>query len=333
MSNKRTSKVGSIIAFVISGVFFVSAGWLFLNAQKALDYVTVWSYEPSSVIQQINEDVEFTNAGTFIFYAATPSVEQKNTFNQVCPRKEVNSPIVGCYTGDDRIYIYDVTNAQLKGMEEVTAVHEMLHAVWYRTSDADRQKLTAELRAVYDTLDNEELTQRIEYYERAQPGEVDNELHSILGTEVATLSDSLETYYAQFFNRQAVLAFHDAYSGVYTELHTRADTLNKKMETLGASIQTRSDAYQAALFRYSSDVQSFNTRATNGSFQSQSQFSSERWALMLRMNALNVERDRINNDVVTYNEYLTEYMEISDHIQELNDSLDSFKQIDEAPSV
>lgn len=333
MSNTRTSRTGSIIAFILSGLFIVVASILFLNRQAALDQLTVWAYEPSSAIATIEQNVNFTDKGKFIFYATKPSLETQDAFNKKCPRQEAGSPILGCYTNADQIYIYDLTNEQLDGMEEVTAAHEMLHAVWFRTSKAEQDTLKTELEKAYQKLNDEELTTRMEYYQRTEPGEYINELHSILGTEVASLGEPLESYYAQFFDRTTVLKLHDQYNGVYKALYARADELYAQMEVLSSSIQTRMSEYETAVSRYSADVDSFNGRADGGGFTTMSQFNAERAALIARASTLDTARQSINTDIETYNTYYAEYEDIAKQIEVLNESIDSFNQIDEAPSV
>jgi hypothetical protein len=329
----RASKLGSVVAFIVSGVIILTAVWLFFHRQTVLDWVAVQSFTPSSEVEAINKRVAFTDAGKFTFYATKPEVESEETFNKECPRQEAGSPILGCYTTDDRIYIYNLTNEQLDGMEEVTAAHEMLHAVWFRTSKEDQEKLKVQLTEAFDSLSDTELKSRMEYYERTEPGEFANELHSILGTEVASLGEPLESYYEKFFSREKVLSLYGQYHSVYATLNNRADALYREMETLSASIESRSATYDANATQLSADINSFNTQANSGSFTSQSQFNSERASLVRRTNQLEAERNAINNDIIAYNAYYAEYQDISNQIEVLNDSVDSFKQIDEAPSV
>jgi len=333
MSNTRTSRTGSLIAFVLSGLFIVASAWILLNRQFVLDQIAVWSYEPSSAVSAIDGKVQFTDKGRFVFFATKPSVDAQATFNKVCPRQEAGSPILGCYTNEDRIYIYDLTNEQLNGIEEVTAAHEMLHAAWFRASSEEREKLEKELRAAYEKIDNSELTERMQYYERTEPGEFANELHSILGTEIESLGEPLESYYKQFFNRESVLQLHGQYSGLYSSLNERAEELYSTMETLATAIQSRSAAYESAVSQYVADVNSFNARANNGSFSSESQFNSERNQLIARSDALDNDRQTINNDIAEYNTYYNEYQNIAEQIEVLNESLDSFNKIEQAPSV
>ena len=333
MSNTRTNRAGSLIAFILSGLFIAAAGWIFFNRQYALDQLSVWSYTPSSAVQAIDQKVKLTSKGQFIFYATKPAVETQATFNKECPRQEAGSPILGCYTNDDHIYIYNLTNQKLAGIEEVTATHEMLHAVWYRTSAADKATLETELRAAYAKINDADIKQRMEYYQRTEPGEFANELHSILGTEVSSLGEPLESYYSKYFDRSAVLALHAQYKAVYTALYNRADTLYSQMDSLASSIQTRSAAYESAVKQYISDVNSFNAKATSGGFSSQSQFNTTRAELVARSSALDAERQSINTDIATYNNYYNEYQDIAKQIEVLNQSLDSFNQVQQAPSV
>ncbi len=333
MSNTSNNRLRSITTFITSAVLLCAAALLLLNRQVVLDQISVWSFEPSVQVATISDKVEFTPKAKHVFYATHPSLEDQSTFNAKCPRQEASSPILGCYTTDDRIFIYDITNEELAGMEEVTAVHELLHAVWYRTSEAERSELSVKLKAAYEKTDKPELKKRMEYYQRTEPGEIDNELHAILGTEIASLSEDLEAYYAKFFDRSAVLKLHSQYESKYTALYTRADELYKNMEDLTNSIKSRTKEYELAAEQYSKDVESFNARATGGAFATQAQFNSERSALMSRSGTLNTQRQAINNDIQTYNAYTLEYQQIAQQIDGLNSSLDSFKQIDQAPSV
>ncbi len=333
MSSSKTNRTGSIIAFVISGIAIILAILVFINRQYMLDQLSVWSFTPSSGIESIEEKVQFTDKGQFTFYATQPIVATQQEFNDNCPRQEVGSPVLGCYTSNDRIFIYDVQNEQLGGMKEVTAAHEMLHAVWQRTSSEEREKLTGLLNAAYERNMNDDLEQRMAYYDRNQPTEIVNELHSILGTEVADLGEELETYYAQFFlNRQTVLSLHQNYDETYKNLYSRADELYAQMETLGKSIEDRNASYDQQLSQLSADIDSFNTRADNGSFSSMSQFNAERSALISRSNQLDAQRDAINNDIAQHNAMYEEYQAIASQIEILNSSMDSFKSIDEAPT-
>lgn len=333
MSNTKRNVAGSVIALIISGAIIVASAWVFLHRQQVLDAITVWTYHPTSEVAAIEQRAGMTSKGQFVFYATRPEISDASTFNKECPRQEVGNPILGCYTTNDRIYIYDLTDAQLDGMKEVTATHEMLHAIWQRTSDTEKQHLTTLINAAYQKLDNPELKARMDYYQRTEPGEFINELHSILGTEIPNLGSELEAYYGQYFNRREVLALHDKYNSFYTGLSAQANDLYTKMQSLGASIDARSTTYNQDAAALSADITDFNNRANSGNFSSQSQFNSERAALVARSNQLEAERSAINADITTYNQYYSQYQQIAAQIQTLNNSMDSYQSLQKAPSV
>ncbi len=334
MSTSKTSHVWTSIAFALSIITVGFAIWLFLNRQFAVDQLTVWNYQPSASVQSIDEKVQFTDKGKFTFYATKPMVASSDEFNKKCPRQETGSPILGCYTTDDRIYVFNVSNAQLEGMKEVTAAHEMLHAVWHRMSEPEQERVGALLKAAYEKNASTELRERMKYYERNEPDAITNELHSILGTEVAGLGAELDTYYGQFFkDRQIILDLHSKYDTVYKALFDRGDALYSEMQTLSSSIENRSASYDNDIAQLTTDINSFNDRANNGGFSSTSQFYSERAALVRRSAELDAERTAINNAISSYNVLYEEYQTIASQIELLNNSIDSFKTLDEAPAV
>lgn len=334
MSDKRPSLKRALVGGGLSIVILGIAGFLLLNQQYVKDQIAVWSYVPSSNIQSIESRIDFSGKGKFYFYATQPEADGSDKFNADCPRQEVGNPILGCYTAG-RIYVYDVTNTQLDGIEEVTAAHEMLHSVWERMSASDQARMGVLLRAEYQKLGNDtDLTERMDYYQRTEPGQFENELHSILGTERATLSPELEAYYKQYFtDRQKVVDLHSKYDAVFKSLKTQSDSLYSELTTLGVSIEVRSTQYSTDTGQLSANIEVFNTRANNGSFSSISQFNSERAALFARSNKLDADRVAISSDIDTYNAKYADYQKISTQIEALNKSIDSIKALQPTPSV
>lgn len=333
MSNTSRSAARNFVAFFISGLAIVAAILIVVNRQYSLDVITNWTYEPSTAINSIVERTGLTDKGKFAFFATRPEVLEQDQFNDLCPRKEAGSPILGCYTVEDRIYMYNVSSKELDGMKEVTAAHELLHAVWQRTSDEDKATLETQLKAAYEGLSDEALKTRMAYYERTEPGEFINELHSILGTETTQLSPELDTYFAQFFDRKKVLELHDNYSVLYLELSARADVLFEQMNKTGASIDAATKAYNEGTTAYSKDTQDFNSRAQAGIFTTNAQFNRERAALIARSSQLEAERVAINASIETYNQYYAEYQKIADQLKVLNEGMDSYNAIEQSPAM
>lgn len=335
MSDRKRSLRGTVIGGVFSIALFVAAGFILLNQQFIKDQIVVWGYTPSSEIQTIESRIQLTGAGEFHFRATQPEIASSETFNQDCPRQEVASPILGCYTSDHRIYIYSITNEQLDGIEEVTAAHEMLHAVWERTSDSERTRIGSLLKTEYQKhTSNVGLAERMAYYQRTEPGQFENELHSILSTEAESLSPELEKYYAQFFkDRQAVVALYKKYNTVFESLKQQIDTLYEELTTLGESIDTRTAQYNTDVAQLSADIESFNRRADNGSFASINDFNRERATLIARSNQTDADRAAISADIETHNQKYDQYQLVASQIEILNKSIDSFKDLQPSPSV
>jgi hypothetical protein len=332
MSSTKPKKRGHIKSLIIALVCLVVAIVVFWNRQYIVDQLAVWQYQPSEEIASLVERSGIDGAGEFYFYASHPRLQNANDFNQTCERKEEATAILGCYNGQ-YIYIYNVTNAQLDGIREVTAAHEMLHAAYARLSDAEKQRVNSLIDAEYEKLqDNKELAERLAFYDRTEPGERYNELHSIIGTEVATVGDELESYYSQYFDdRSKTVKLHEQYAGVFQELQQRSDQISQQLTALGDEIERESAAYNTAVSQFNIAVEDFNNRANSGAFTSQGAFDAERAGLITRGEALESQRQAINIKVTQYEELRAELMGIAGESEALNRSLDS--SLAPAPSL
>lgn len=332
-ATKTRSRVGSIIAVTLTVVFMATAAWLFLNRQFVLDQFTNWSYQPSAQVATITDTVRFSDKGRFLFYATRPEVADANQFNQDCPRQEPGSAILGCYNAD-RIFIYDISNQQLDGIKEVTAAHEMLHAAWARLSVSEQERLTVLLEAEYEKHSGDELEVRMEYYQRNEPDQLINELHSILPTEVRTLSPELEAYYRQYFNdRSHIVDLFDDYNGVFKDLKAKGDGLFLQLERLAAAIESSRVQYEQQSQQLATDIDTFNGRATGGGFSSRQQFDAERSALVTRSTELERQRVAISGNIEQYNTLYDEYQKVATDLDSLSSSIDSIPDINRAPTI
>jgi hypothetical protein len=317
---------------IVSLIAVAITGWLVFNRQLVIDQLSVWQYQPSSAVASLATRTDMNGNGRFIFYASQPAIEDSQAFNQNCTRKEQSTAILGCYDGR-RIYVYNVTNAQLDGIQEVTAAHEMLHAAYQRMSPSEKATVDALLEAEYAKLkDNQDMADRLAFYARTEPGERDNELHSVIGTEVADISPALEAHYKQYFSdRQAVVALHTKYDSVFTAIQTQSAQLSAQLTALGTAIEQGSASYNAGVAQLNQDIAAFNDRAANNGFSSQYAFNVARGALVTRVNDLNTQRDTINSDVAQYNALRDQLSQLAVQSDALNRSIDS--RLSPAPSI
>lgn len=332
-SRKSQGSIGSWVSLTISVGLIFAALFLWLNKQYVVDWVAFHQYEPTAEVAAISTRTTLTDEGKFYFYASKPQIEGAEAFNASCERKEADSAILGCYA-NNRIFVYAIENEQLDGIKEVTAAHEMLHAVYQRLNSADKDRLNALLENEYTKAkDNEELAERMEFYAKHEAGERYNELHSIVATEFPSISGELEEYYKKYFSdRSVVVALHTSYASVFASLKEKSDQLLAQLKQLGPQLETDSRNYNAAAKQLQSDIQAFNQKATSGGFSSQpAVFTSERERLIARNNALDAQRKKFNQDVATYEQIREEYNSTAASSQELYKSIDS--ELSPSPSI
>jgi hypothetical protein len=320
-SHKKAGILSSIIVCL-----FLAAISLFLVTyrQRISDQIIVWQFHPTSEVSGLVDRAGMNDNGKFYYLASQPKLDGTQTFNTECDRIENVTSILGCYNGS-HIFIYDVTDKALDGIREVTAAHETLHAIYARMSGDEKTKVDTLLEAEYAKLQNDkDFMSLMSFYARSEPGERDNELHSIIGTEVINLDPALEAHYDEFFsNRQKVVNLNAKYSSVFINLKTRADELKKQYDTLSQSITSMTAQYNNDALALNKDITDFNYRAANNYFTSQSKFDSERNSLTARAAQLDALKASINDDIAKYKLILNEYNSIASQSKKLYNVIDS----------
>ena len=318
----------SVAVAVIFVVTAVALGWVWLNRQYLQDWQAVRAYESTAEIQAVTRRASMSDKGQFLFYASQPAISQSTEFNQQCNRSEATTAILGCYSAG-RIYIYQVDTAELDGVIEVTAAHEMLHAAWDRMSDGEQQRLGQHLEQVYAKVKSEELAGRLEYYERKQPGERSNELHSILATEVAMLDETLEQHYAQYFvDRQAIVRLHSAYEAVFTALKDQSELLRGEVEGLLAHLNADVTAFNTSVTRLEAEIATHNSQSAavdSTNTRQVAAYNARQAALMARRAQLGREELVLDERRTEFSQKVQEYNDLTVRSATLVNSLDSLK--------
>jgi hypothetical protein len=213
-----------------------------------------------------------------------------------------------------------VTVPRLLGLTDVVAAHEMLHAAWDRLTTAEQRQLVPLLEAEASKLSgNAAFQARLDYYAKNEPGERDNELHSIIGTEIASISPELETHYAKWFrDRQTLVALQAKTTAVFTDLENRSTALSTALGALRSTIDAEYAAYTSGYGVLNMDIRRFNARTD---FTSNRQIDIGRREL----NARRVELDAQYADVLTktndYKADLAALNALSDQTAGLNSAL------------
>lgn len=319
---KRAARITGASLLVIAIV--VVALWALTHTQRIKDQLAVFGFSPSAQLLDYANRTTLTGEGRFLFFASRPVIETGTAFNDVCASHREDVGILGCYVQSDHsIHLFDVTDPRLDGLEEVVAAHELLHAAWDRMSPGEQSTLEPllEAEAAKHTSDPA-FAKTLDYYATAEPGERDNELHSIIGTEFADLSPELEAHYALYFSdRAAIVALHDKSNAVFTAQQQQITDLQSQLDVLGASITADYASYNAGYDQLGIDVANFNAKARNGSFSSQAEFDSERAALVARQSALDADYASISARQTQYNALVDQLRALNAQAEALNRSI------------
>lgn len=331
-NSQRKRKTG-LLSLVTSLLLICAAVFAWFNQQYIIDSIAFWQYEPTAEIEQIAKRTTLTNDGVFHFYAAQPTISSGESYNAICnAQPEQNTAIVGCYA-KQKIYLYDVNDPRLDGIKDVTAAHEMLHAIYDRLSSKEKSAINTVLESKYNELkDDPGYSERMNYYARAEPGQKYNELHSIIGTERSDVGDVLEKHYRKYFHdRQKIVSLYEKYSGVFKELETKRKQLAEQLDSLRNQIEQETERYILETEKLSSDIDRFNKRAETGGFTSMMQFNNERLLLVDRSAILSSKRAEINKRVAQLNVLVDEYNQSVTQSNELYKSMNS--NLSPAPKV
>lgn len=332
LTKRYKSRGSHLVAGGIITLCILAATLLLLNRQCVLDELNYLQYKPTSAIASLASRSGMNDKGKFYFYASQPALDVAQQFNQACAKKESSTAVLGCYDGRN-IYIYNVTDPRLDGIREVTAAHEMLHATYARMSTSEKQAVNALLEAEYTKLKgNKDFAARIAFYAQIEPGERDNELHSVIGTEVADVSPVLEAHYKEYFSdRSKVVALNATYAATFSNLQTQSDQLSNQLTQLGNTIESASISYNNDVNQLNKDIETFNSQASSGAFTSQSDFNTQRTLLTQRADQLGMRRTTINDEVTQYESLRSQLANVASQSDALNRSINS--SLAPAPSL
>lgn len=278
--NRRTVGIANFVlsTLVIAGIIFA-----IFHVQDIIDFYRVQTFKPSAEISQLTTNISVNDKGKNLFFASHPELQNKEDFNQSCPDHGEETIVLGCYYLQT-IYLYNVTDKRLNGVKEVTAAHEMLHAAYERLNSEDKKHLNTLLDAQIKIVTDERILNLIELYNKHEPGQLHNEMHSILGTEYRELTPALEAHYEQYFtDRKKVVSYSEGYEAIFSaskkhieaidaqlqDLKKQVDIKNSILETQQQQLEVESghldslrnsnpEAYNRAASEYNTKVDAFN---------------------------------------------------------------------------
>jgi chromosome segregation ATPase len=261
---------------------------VWLQRQAIYDWWRLRDYAPPAAIVKLADNTTMNDYARHVFYVNHPKLEDKSSFNDHCRDSEF-SIILGCYVERQGIYIYDVTDERLSGIEEVTAAHELLHAGYDRLSKNEQERIDELTAKAFANVTSKRVRETVENYRKHDPSIVPNELHSILATEVKDLPPELEQYYKKYFtNRVAIVKYSEqyenefesrkakveAYDAQLAKLKEQIESNQDSLEQLSSELQTERarlnqlltakdyEAYNAGVSSFNAKVSAYNTKAS-----------------------------------------------------------------------
>jgi len=235
-------------------------------------------------IEDIIAGAGMTDLGRELFLSASPAVEDSVTLNQSCSEVDRGTDPDGSHTFgcliNGQIHVRSFSSPEVSELVYVVAAHELLHVVYAGLSRAERLSLEPELQAA--RRGNDILEERLEVY-AAVSEDSPNEVHSLLGTEFAGLTSTLEAHYARYFDRERVLEVFQRTLGDREDEIRALKASIEDMEARLDALQAQLDAQDAAgdIDGYNANVARFNALV------------AEHNAAVRRVNALVDEDNRL----------------------------------------
>jgi DNA-binding transcriptional MerR regulator len=310
-----------IFIYGLFGVTLLLLVGVFVYRQNVQDWIRLRGYEPTPDIAKLADDITMLSSSRRLFYVQNPLLADKTTFNNFCTQNNEYTIVLGCYINGQGIYLLDVTDERLAGVEQVTAAHELLHAAYERLSDKDRKWVDDILTSTYAGVTNERLRKTVEQYRKQDPSIVPNELHSILGSELRTLPQELEDYYKRYFvNRGQIVSFSEQYEQAFIERRNAIRDYDSQL----TSLKTQIDDGQARLF---AEEDSLGAQRTNmNTLRNSGQIDAYNALVPVynqKVNAYNAGVEELETLVARYNDIVQKRNDIATEEAELAKALDS----------
>lgn len=304
-------------------VLVATGSVVWLNKDYIQDWLVLRGYDAPGPVAQLATDTGMSQYGERLFYVNKPELNDKVTLNENCKDLADEVAVLGCFVGDRQgIFIYDITDPRLAGIEQVTAAHEMLHQAYKRLSGSERERVDLLLENFYNNTEiSQSIRDKIDTYKKTEPNDIPNEMHSIFGTEIKELSPQLEEYYKQYFSdRQKVITYWEAsqaefekYRQQIEDYDNRLSELRPQIESMEAELTVRASELKKAKADMEADLAAGRI----------SEYNAQVAPYNALVKAYNQLLASTNQRIEEYNQLVKERNAVSVQVKELNKALDS----------
>ncbi|MBR3329020.1 hypothetical protein IKG29_00610 [Candidatus Saccharibacteria bacterium] len=254
-----------LLVFIVS-IILLSCDWQYISDQQKAN-----SFKPSQEIEFLVQKAKLTDKGKTILYASSPQLKDKTSFNATCGKDDdPDVYVAGCHykiDDDEFIDIYDAgkdaTSLQksyynYENAKIVTLAHEMMHAVYLRIPQSEKEKIWEDLNKIY--MNDKELRSEISLYPE---DEQMDELYVRVATETYGISNFLEKHYAEYFKDRRYIAklYHDNKTQI-ENMFAEADIILQRMEAQKSIYDSTTNYYvqRDAINEYNRLVDLYNAQ-------------------------------------------------------------------------
>lgn len=289
---------------------------------RIFDYWRLRGYVPPPAISALARTDSMTPKAQHYFYINRPlQVEQVAQFHSDCPDSE-KSIVLGCYHGGQNgIFIYAVKDSRLAGVQQVTAAHEMLHAAYERLTSNDRQYVDNLTASYYATVKDQRIIDEINLYKKTEPKSVSDEMHSVFGTEIASLPSALANYYSQYFiNRATVTSFAGGYQAEFTNRSNQINSDDAQLVQVRASITSQENSLSSLLGQLQSDRSRLDNLRSSGQIGA---YNAAVYGFNAEVDNYNQKLSALQNDIDAYNQLVVSRNAIAVELRGLDSAIDT----------
>jgi len=320
MKLKINGRLGGLITVIIIIITVI-----IYNNPLANDYFQVVFYSGPQSIKDLSTQSGMNDHGKALFYSTSPELVDYTTLLKYCPTSNTNAQEFGCYVPtNNKIYILSISDSRLASMMAVTAAHEMLHKAYSSLispdltyADDGLNAFVAAIKSSPDSQQNKDLTDMMKPYvdEGASQDTIENELHSLIGTELYVTNQNLLSHYNYYFiSQSAPVNKYKAQQASIATIETELTNTRTGIDDFKTSIIDRDSNNQASIQNqlnydsYSGNVYNYNLNVNI-------------WNSNIPIIQSNI--DRYNSMVDSYNKKLLDYQSI----------FKDFKTIQTAPNT
>jgi uncharacterized protein YdaU (DUF1376 family) len=320
MNRKRFAPISRLAVLL---TIMVGLGLAAANLQSLMDYARLYHYQPTADIVSLADQTTMTPQARRLFYINHPVLADRDSFNGACNSRGEQTIVLGCYRSRDHgIYLFRVTDTRLNGVEQLTAAHEMLHAAYDRLSKSERASINTELQNFYDQkVQDKRIRDTVAAYEKSEPNDIVNEMHSIFATEIGGLTPELENYYSRYFtNRQQVVAFANSYQVEFTSRQEKVAAYDARLRSLKAQIDSNSAALAKEEQQIGVQQRDLEQTRASGNVEA---YNAKVPVFNARVDQYNALIRTTQNSIATYNKLVNERNEVALEVRGLTQSISS----------